>query len=120
LPLRTIRLLNIFRFCSAPVNRPPAVRSAETGLPVDVASIAVLRPSEPELHLAKGEGMSFRLAVCAEMVYGELPLIERVERIHEQGFEVKLWDTRGRDTAQIGEGNLIELVRPRCPRIPAL
>jgi len=64
--------------------------------------------------------MSFRLAVCAEMVYGELPLIERVERIHEQGFEVKLWDTRGRDTAQIGEGNLIELVRPRCPRIPAL
>ena len=41
--------------------------------------------------------MSFRLAVCAEMVYGELPLIERVERIHEQGFEVELWDTRGRD-----------------------
>ncbi|MFF1880648.1 TIM barrel protein [Pseudarthrobacter sp. NPDC058196] len=41
--------------------------------------------------------MSFRLAVCAEMVYGELPLIERVQRIHEQGFEVELWDTRGRD-----------------------
>jgi hydroxypyruvate isomerase len=36
--------------------------------------------------------MSFRLAVCAEMVYGELPLIERVERIHEGGFEVELWD----------------------------
>jgi hydroxypyruvate isomerase len=32
--------------------------------------------------------MSFRLAVCAEMVYGELPLIERVQRIHGQGFEV--------------------------------
>jgi len=41
--------------------------------------------------------MSFRLAVCAEMVYGELPLIERVRRIHEQGFEVELWDVRGRD-----------------------
>ncbi|MET3934729.1 TIM barrel protein [Arthrobacter sp. OAP107] len=41
--------------------------------------------------------MSFRLAVCAEMVYGELPLIERVQRIHGQGFEVELWDTRGRD-----------------------
>ena len=41
--------------------------------------------------------MSFRLAVCAEMVYGELPLIDRVRRIHAQGFEVELWDTRGRD-----------------------
>lgn len=45
--------------------------------------------------------MSFRLAVCAEMVYGELPLIERVERIHGRGFEVELWDTRGRDIAAI-------------------
>ncbi|MDQ0799017.1 TIM barrel protein [Arthrobacter sp. SLBN-112] len=42
--------------------------------------------------------MSFRLAVCAEMLYGELPLIERVKLIHEQGFEVELWDTRGLDT----------------------
>ncbi len=41
--------------------------------------------------------MSFRLAVCAEMVYGQLPLIERVNRIHGQGFEVELWDTRERD-----------------------
>ncbi len=43
--------------------------------------------------------MSFRLAACAEMLYGELPLTERVARIHEQGFEVELWDTRGRDIA---------------------
>ena len=41
--------------------------------------------------------MSFRLAVCAEMVYGELPLAERVHRIHGHGFDVELWDTRGRD-----------------------
>jgi hydroxypyruvate isomerase len=41
--------------------------------------------------------MSFRLAVCAEMVYGELPLLDRVRRIHEQGFEVELWDTRDRN-----------------------
>lgn len=41
--------------------------------------------------------MSFRLAVCAEMVYGGLPLIERARRIHEQGFEVEVWDTRGQD-----------------------
>jgi hydroxypyruvate isomerase len=45
--------------------------------------------------------MSFRLAVCAEMVYGDLPLIERVRRIHDQGFEVELWDTRGRDIAAL-------------------
>ncbi|MET3905633.1 TIM barrel protein [Paenarthrobacter sp. 4246] len=45
--------------------------------------------------------MSFRLAVCAEMLYGELPLTERVKRIHGQGFEVELWDTRGRDIAAL-------------------
>ncbi|MFJ5859935.1 TIM barrel protein [Pseudarthrobacter sp. NPDC092439] len=45
--------------------------------------------------------MSMRLAVCAEMVYGELSLIDRVNRIHEQGFDVELWDTRGRDIAAL-------------------
>lgn len=45
--------------------------------------------------------MSFRLAVCAEMLYGELPLTERVKRIHGQGFEVELWGTRGRDIAAL-------------------
>jgi len=45
--------------------------------------------------------MSFRLAACAEMLYGDLPLTQRVERIHEQGFEVELWDTRGRDIAAL-------------------
>ncbi|WP_427135215.1 TIM barrel protein [Pseudarthrobacter sp. S9] len=45
--------------------------------------------------------MSFRLAVCAEMVYGELPLIDRVHRIHEQGFDVELWDTRERDISAL-------------------
>lgn len=45
--------------------------------------------------------MSFRLAVCAEMVYGQLPLIERVTRIHERGFGVELWDTRGRDISAL-------------------
>ncbi|MEV7605830.1 TIM barrel protein [Paenarthrobacter sp. NPDC089322] len=45
--------------------------------------------------------MTFRLAACAEMIYGELPLGERVRRIHDQGFEVELWDTRGRDIAAL-------------------
>jgi len=45
--------------------------------------------------------MSFRLAVCAELVYGELPLIERVKRIHAQGFEVEIWDTRDQDISAL-------------------
>jgi hydroxypyruvate isomerase len=38
-----------------------------------------------------------RLAVCAEMVYTDLPFAERVRRIHEAGFDVELWDSRGKD-----------------------
>jgi hydroxypyruvate isomerase len=40
-----------------------------------------------------------RLAVCAEMVFTELPFIERVQRIHEAGFDVELWDSRAKDIA---------------------
>jgi hydroxypyruvate isomerase len=38
-----------------------------------------------------------RLAVCAEMVFTELPLIERVERIHAAGFDVEIWDHTTKD-----------------------
>ncbi|HET9348582.1 MAG TPA: TIM barrel protein [Arthrobacter sp.] len=38
-----------------------------------------------------------RLAVCAEMVFTELPFTERVRRIHEAGFDVELWDSRTKD-----------------------
>ncbi|MCP3710444.1 TIM barrel protein [Paraburkholderia sp. CNPSo 3274] len=34
----------------------------------------------------------FTLAVCAEMVFRDLPVIERVRRIDELGFEVEIWD----------------------------
>lgn len=40
---------------------------------------------------------AFPLAVCAEMVFVELPLEERVRRIHELGFAVELWDWRDKD-----------------------
>ena len=33
-----------------------------------------------------------RLAVCAEMVFRDLPITERVQRIAELGFEVEIWD----------------------------
>jgi hydroxypyruvate isomerase len=31
---------------------------------------------------------TYSLSVCAEMVFTELPLVERVERIHAAGFGV--------------------------------
>ena len=34
----------------------------------------------------------FGLAVCAEMVFTDLPVLERVQRIHELGFQVEIWD----------------------------
>ncbi|GEN24411.1 hydroxypyruvate isomerase [Halomonas cupida] len=34
----------------------------------------------------------FTLAVCAEMVFVDLPTVERVSRIHELGFQVEIWD----------------------------
>ena len=34
----------------------------------------------------------FKLAVCAEMVFLDLPFVERVKRIHQAGFAVEIWD----------------------------
>jgi len=42
-----------------------------------------------------------RLAVCAEMVYTELPFAERVRRIHAAGFDVEIWDSRTKDVAAL-------------------
>ena len=33
----------------------------------------------------------YQLSVCAEMVFLELPFVERVKRIHELGFGVEIW-----------------------------
>ena len=33
-----------------------------------------------------------RLAVCAEMVFLDLPITERVRRIAEAGFDAEIWD----------------------------
>ncbi|MET0767416.1 MAG: TIM barrel protein [Aeromicrobium sp.] len=45
--------------------------------------------------------MSFQLAVCAEMVFTDLPLLERVERIHAAGFAVEIWDWTQKDAAAL-------------------
>ncbi len=41
--------------------------------------------------------MAFTLAVCAEMVFTDLPLLDRVRLIHEQGFAVEIWDWTQKD-----------------------
>lgn len=38
-----------------------------------------------------------RLAVCAEMVFTDLPLPERVRRIDELGFDVEIWSWHDKD-----------------------
>jgi hydroxypyruvate isomerase len=40
---------------------------------------------------------SVALAVCAEMVFLELPIIERVRRIAALGFQVEIWDWTRKD-----------------------
>ena len=42
-------------------------------------------------------GYGFTLAVCAEMVFRDLPFRERVERIHDLGFAVEIWDWTTKD-----------------------
>jgi hydroxypyruvate isomerase len=39
----------------------------------------------------------YRLAVCAEMVYLDLPFPERVRRIADLGFEVEMWNWTSKD-----------------------
>ena len=44
---------------------------------------------------------SFTLAVCAEMVFRALPMVERVRRIDALGFAVEIWDWRRHDIAAL-------------------
>jgi len=66
-------------------------------------------------------GYGFTLAVCAEMVFRDHPICERVRRIHDLGLAVEIWDwttkdldalaaTGARFTSMTGyvEGNLTE------------
>ncbi|MHA3024158.1 TIM barrel protein [Mycobacterium sp. BMJ-28] len=41
--------------------------------------------------------MSFELAVCSEMVFVDLPIVDRVKRIHELGFAAEIWSWHDKD-----------------------
>jgi hydroxypyruvate isomerase len=45
--------------------------------------------------------MPFVLAACAEMLYLDLPLVDRVRRIHDLGFAVEIWDWTTRDLPEL-------------------
>lgn len=51
--------------------------------------------------------MTFRLAASAEMLYLDLPFIERVARIHDRGFEVEIWDWTTKDLAAIAATGVV-------------
>ena len=41
--------------------------------------------------------MAFQLSVCAEMIFTELPLLDRIRQIDELGFAVEIWDWTSKD-----------------------
>jgi hydroxypyruvate isomerase len=43
----------------------------------------------------------YTLAVCAEMVFRDQPIQERVRRIHDAGFQVEIWDWTRHDLAAL-------------------
>ena len=38
-----------------------------------------------------------RLAVCSEMVFTDLPIVDRVKRIDDLGFDVEIWSWHDKD-----------------------
>lgn len=39
----------------------------------------------------------FELAVCSEMVFTDLPILDRIRRIHDMGFAVEIWSWHDKD-----------------------
>src|SRR5690349_17253635 len=45
----------------------------------------------------------FQLAVCSERVFTDLPVIDRVRRIHDMGFAVEIWSWRDKDLQALAD-----------------
>lgn len=50
---------------------------------------------------AGGDDTPFTLAVCAEMVFRDLPIEERIRRIDDLGFQVEIWNHDDHDVAAL-------------------
>ena len=47
--------------------------------------------------------MSYSLAASAEMLFTDLPFVERVLAIHERGLGVEIWDWTQKDLHELAE-----------------
>lgn len=45
----------------------------------------------------------FHLAACAEMLFTQRPMVERVRRIHELGFAVEIWSFHDKDLRALAD-----------------
>ena len=45
----------------------------------------------------------FELAICAEMVFTNLPIIDRVRRIDDMGFAVEIWSWHDKDLQALAD-----------------
>ncbi|HET7665234.1 MAG TPA: TIM barrel protein [Mycobacterium sp.] len=45
----------------------------------------------------------FQLAVCSEMVFMDLPIIDRIRRIHDMGFAVEIWSWHDKDLKALAD-----------------
>ena len=43
----------------------------------------------------------FRLAVCSEMVFTDMPIVDRVRRIQDMGFDVEIWSWHDKDLSAL-------------------
>ena len=60
------------------------------------------------VHAGQSEGrdkamIAFELAVCSEMVFRDLPIIDRVRRIHDMGFAVEIWSWHDKDLQALAD-----------------
>src|SRR2546429_5764669 len=62
--------------------------------PVVMGNVAAGTPAgvDSDMTASYGRSMPMRLAVCAEMMFLDLPITERVQRIAEAGFDAEIWD----------------------------
>ena len=83
---------------------PVGGEDARAALAIALAAAESVRAGRPVRHRRRWEvtgrvdtGSSYRLAVSAEMVFVDLPFLERVRRIADAGFEVEIWDWTKKD-----------------------
>lgn len=81
------------RHDSAAATSPTPTRSAQT------PTRSAPKPSGPGTF----EGSPFTLAASAEMLYRDLPMAERIRRLHEAGFAVEIWDWTNHNIDELAE-----------------